>query len=756
MATQKSVLENKKKEAQLAREIRDAEKETAKITKDIAAIKKDSNKSDVEKNKLIAEQNKKLKVQNQETQKLQNRHTKISTENKRVAKIVKETRGWYKDILRDVQQQPAIFGQIGNLSSHILDNAVEIAKLEKRGTKRAKAEAGIRRGISETLVDISSNTANIATDEFTTYDLSKKIAWARREGHEGLVLQLEAMQNLQDAQKRINDIALEGAEAVKAPFDAIKNKIESIPGGKLLSKLIGFEGIANQASSSFIEGFKKQLFSGVTDKSIAEKVLGDPEQYGATGQAKGQGKQKKGGGLDMRLKVNKEAAAKARGDMEQELLKNPFQGVTDWIGKSTKKIGEKFAAMPTHLKATLGLAVAVGGALLSAFNTAREMGISFASMPKSAFLFKAEAQALLDEFGSLEQVSNKTLASMKWQSFWTGVQATDMAKVMMLQQSITGDTKEMALDRQAKFMSDIKKEGLSASKVMGDLASNADMFANFAKDGGKNMEEAAKQAAKMGLDLSATNSVAEKLLDFESSIQAEQEASMLLGRSINLDKARQLAYSGDLAQMMTEVKNQAGGEAEFARMSVVQRQALGDAIGLTGSNLAEFMKQSDEANKKQQSGLLGTMGKFAAIGVLVLGILGGIMGALTITGVGFAGFAAMGMGALKGAGIGLLLGGLSGAAMHSVGDVRSPAKGKTQVSTKEGGLYNLSSNDDFMAAPGLLGGFGQKSAMQNSFGGALVNEDTKKIISLLTQANDDRNDGNKKLGRDMNSAWMNK
>jgi hypothetical protein len=36
----------------------------------------------------------------------------------------------------------------------------------------------------------------------------------------------------------------------------------------------------------------------------------------------------------------------------------------------------------------------------------------------------------------------------------------------------------------------------------------------------------------------------------------------------------------------------------------------------------------------------------------------------------------------------------------AVGDVMSPADGKTQVSTKEGGLFELSPNDDLVAAPG--------------------------------------------------------
>ena len=328
-----------------------------------------------------------------------------------------------------------------------------------------------------------------------------------------------------------------------------------------------------------------------------------------------------------------------------------------------------------------------------------------------------------------------------------------MAKIAMLQTSITGDTKEMALDKQAKFMKDIKSEGLSASKVMGDLASNADMFANFAKDGGKNMEEAAKQAAQMGLSLDATNSVAEKLLDYESSIAAEQEASMLLGKSINLDKARSLAFSGDLAQMMTEVKNQAGGEAEFAKMSVVQRQALGDAIGLSGAKLAEFMKESDSVTQKSNSNLLSNMGKFAGIAAIVLGIIGGIMGSLTIVGVGFAGLGAMALGALKGAALGALLGGIGGGIATAAGDVMSPSKGKTQISPREGGIYNLSPNDDFMAAPGLVNGFGQNNSQGRVAPQSNSSPELQEIAGLLKQANTDRNDGNKKLGRDMNNSF---
>jgi DNA-binding ferritin-like protein (Dps family) len=74
-------------------------------------------------------------------------------------------------------------------------------------------------------------------------------------------------------------------------------------------------------------------------------------------------------------------------------------------------------------------------------------------------------------------------------------------------------------------------------------------------------------------------------------------------------------------------------------------------------------------------------------------------------------------------GVGLLLAGAAVAGLFSlvskaqqVGDVISPANGKTQISTKEGGLLELSPNDDLIAAPGIAskgngGGGGGSSTM---------------------------------------------
>ena len=58
-------------------------------------------------------------------------------------------------------------------------------------------------------------------------------------------------------------------------------------------------------------------------------------------------------------------------------------------------------------------------------------------------------------------------------------------------------------------------------------------------------------------------SIAENLLDFETSIEKQMEASVLLGRQINLDKARQLSLAGDLEGLQRELTRVVGSQAQF-------------------------------------------------------------------------------------------------------------------------------------------------------------------------------------------------
>ena len=69
------------------------------------------------------------------------------------------------------------------------------------------------------------------------------------------------------------------------------------------------------------------------------------------------------------------------------------------------------------------------------------------------------------------------------------------------------------------------------------------------------------------MELSQVDAIADSLLNFEQSIANELEAELLLGKNINLEKARQAALNNDLATVAKEIAEQAGTSAEFAAMN---------------------------------------------------------------------------------------------------------------------------------------------------------------------------------------------
>lgn len=95
----------------------------------------------------------------------------------------------------------------------------------------------------------------------------------------------------------------------------------------------------------------------------------------------------------------------------------------------------------------------------------------------------------------------------------------------------------------------------------------------------------------------------------------------------------------------------------------------------------------------------------------------------------FSGNAKFGPAGIIAAGIGV--GSLIALAMKAksaskAGDVMSPADGKTQISTKEGGLFELSPNDDLVAAPGAA------KALANAGGAGVVASTPQINLSALS------------------------
>ena len=110
--------------------------------------------------------------------------------------------------------------------------------------------------------------------------------------------------------------------------------------------------------------------------------------------------------------------------------------------------------------------------------------------------------------------------------------------------------------------------------MLNDLAGNAELTAKWFKDGGKNLAMAAINAKKLGVNIETTAKMADSLLDFETSIGAEVEASVMIGRQLNLQRARQLALDKDLDGMQREIVKQLGSQEAFQQLNTLEQQSF--------------------------------------------------------------------------------------------------------------------------------------------------------------------------------------
>ena len=191
------------------------------------------------------------------------------------------------------------------------------------------------------------------------------------------------------------------------------------------------------------------------------------------------------------------------------------------------------------------------------------------------------AGELQETFGTLEGVTSENVRTLGQFEKILGIATKDAAAVAREFQVMSGESFDTGLNFVKTTAELAKANKVAPGMVMKDIAENSEMFAEFGKDGGQNLAKAAVQARKLGVSLGTTAKIANSLLDFESSIEKEMEASMMIGRQLNFNRARELALSGDVAGATADIVKQLGGASEIQKMNVLQRRALADSIGVS-------------------------------------------------------------------------------------------------------------------------------------------------------------------------------
>ena len=109
-------------------------------------------------------------------------------------------------------------------------------------------------------------------------------------------------------------------------------------------------------------------------------------------------------------------------------------------------------------------------------------------------------------------------------------------------------------------------------------------------------------AVIIGLGLNVAQAPSSDVLQRPAtSLNAELEASVMIGRQLNLNRARELALAGDLDGMQREITSQIGSAAEFESMNVIQRQKLAAAFGVSVGELSKMVTNQDKLNNMTDS-----------------------------------------------------------------------------------------------------------------------------------------------------------
>jgi len=304
--------------------------------------------------------------------------------------------------------------------------------------------------------------------------------------------------------------------------------------------------------------------------------------------------------------------------------------------------------------------------------------------------------SLTREFGSLDAVSSSVARQAGSITAQFGISGENLGRLVKQMSALNGGSLETNINTLETVGNLARAARVAPADVLNDLAESTETFAKFSMQGGKNLARAAIEARKLGLSLQTVDKISESILDFETSIEKQMEASLLIGRQLNLDKARQLALEGDLEGVLAEVKNQVGGAEQLSKMNVIQRKALADAVGLEVSELSKLAAGQKGVNAAAAAQKATMVSTFATV-VGIATVLGGIVGMLT----GGAAVKKMAKGAIKGAGVGAGIGVLGGAAA-AVGQQYLP-KAQTGGVVRETGMAVIHKGETISGTAGQFG-----------------------------------------------------
>lgn len=204
-------------------------------------------------------------------------------------------------------------------------------------------------------------------------------------------------------------------------------------------------------------------------------------------------------------------------------------------------------------------------------------------------------KALGNEFGLLSSYTAEMVADIALFSASLGIAEKTSVSVLQTFASMSGKTLKDASEGMIGFATSLSAaSGTNLNEVMSDIATASESVRSTFRGNTTELIKATVEARRMGMSLAGMATSSEGLLDFNTSVNAEMEASVLLGKNINFIEARRAAFNGDLLAQSREILKVVKSAGDFEKMNMMQKKALAKAAEMSVGEIQKMLQKEEE------------------------------------------------------------------------------------------------------------------------------------------------------------------
>ncbi len=234
-------------------------------------------------------------------------------------------------------------------------------------------------------------------------------------------------------------------------------------------------------------------------------------------------------------------------------------------------------------------------------NSAEKMYIDFMDVGVTIEGAYNSFKALGKVVGGVHNVSQDLVENVALMSAQLGISEESSAKFLRNLAAISKNSMESQQSMMGFSQAMSSAAGVPLQDVMNDVASKVPQTLTMMSRLPNIVVKTAIELRRMGTSLDQAARSSRHMLDFTENVNEEMNASVLLGRSINLQRARELSYRRDLEGSQKEILR-ITKSINFEKLDVFQQEAYAAATGKTVDELLNMLQTDKQIERTRISG----------------------------------------------------------------------------------------------------------------------------------------------------------